>query len=146
MAFGDRPAFTIWGTCWVFPRLLEMVRATNCWGAQQTVLNHSHLKGQAWEKKKRSFACGKKVFPKSNIYAMRCTVVGVAHPFMGQCLQGKQSVARLPQALIIVLLAAWGKVLVHKTSNLVADIRLSINVAIADYIRLVGPPGTCTRR
>lgn len=35
----------------------------------QTVLNCSHLKGQVWERS--CFACSKKVFPKSNIYAMR---------------------------------------------------------------------------
>lgn len=68
---------------------------------------------------------------------MRGTAVGIAHPLMGQCLQGKQSVARLPLALIIVLLAAWGKALTLKRSNLVADIRLPVNVGVADHARLV---------
>lgn len=62
------------------------------------------------------------------------TVVGITHPSMGQCLQGKQSEARLPRVLIIVLLAAWGKALGLERSNLVADICLPVNVAVADPI------------
>lgn len=89
------------------------------------------------KKKPNRFACRRKVFPKSNIYAMRGTTVGIAHPFMGQCLQGKQSAARLPRALIIVSLAAWGKALVLKRSNLVADIRLPVNIGVADHVQLV---------
>lgn len=124
VAFGDRPAFTIWGTRCVFPRRLEMAPAAKSRVAWQTALNRSRLKGQAQGKKNHVPPAAKEVFPKSNIYAKRGTVVGIAHPFTGQCLQGKQSAASLPRALIIVLLAAWGKVLVLKTSSRVADTRL----------------------
>lgn len=68
VAFGDRSPFTIWGTCWVFPRCLEMVPTAKSRGAQQTVLNHAHLKGQAWGKKKQKTThhvspAAKKYFP-----------------------------------------------------------------------------------
>lgn len=37
------------------------------------------------------FHLRQKVFPESNIYAMRGAAVGIAHPLMGQRLQGKKS-------------------------------------------------------
>lgn len=64
-------------------------------------------------------------------------MVGIVHPFMGQRLQGEQTAVRLPPALTIVLLAAWGKALVLKRSNLVVDIRLLVNVGVTDHVRLV---------
>lgn len=57
-------------------------------------------------------------------------MVGIAHPSVGQSLQGRQSEARLPPVLIIVLLAAWGKALGLERASLVADI-WSISCGIA---------------
>lgn len=98
----------------------------------QTVLNCSHLKGQVWERS--CFACSKKSISQIQYLCNEGTVVGITYPSMGQCLQGKQSEARLPRVLIIVLLAAWGKALGLERSNLVADICLPVNVAVADPI------------
>lgn len=47
------------------------------------------FESRGWE---GSLPAAKKLFPKSNIYAMRGTMVGIVHPFMGQRLQGKQTV------------------------------------------------------
>ena len=114
VAFGDRSAVTIWGMCWVFPRMFGDGACCKKPGSSTNTVKTLSFQRAGMGKKKPRFACGKKVFPRSNIYAMRGTAVGIAHPFVGQFLQGKQSAVRLPRALITVVLAAWGNAPVLK--------------------------------
>lgn len=84
------------------------------------------------------FACGKKTVSQIQYLCNEGYHGGDCASFHGAALAGKaDSVVRLPPALTIILLAAWGKALVLKRSNLVVDIRLPVKVGITNHVRLV---------